>query len=143
MSQRILDRLNENYHLSENDQVIVTYLLEHLEEIPQLSSRELAKRTYTSATTIIRFIKKLGYKNYSDFKYHIVLMLKNMNLDNYDIFSGEDILSISQKVSQLENDTIQKTKDSLNQKDLQDIVSSIESQKYVDIYANDTNSTIC
>lgn len=30
MSQRILDRLNENYHLSENDQVIVTYLLEHL-----------------------------------------------------------------------------------------------------------------
>lgn len=143
MSQRILDRLNENYHLSENDQVIVTYLLEHLEEIPQISSRELAKRTYTSATTIIRFIKKLGYKNYSDFKYHIVLMLKNMNLDNYDIFSGEDILSISQKVSQLENDTIQKTKDSLNQKDLQDIVSSIESQKYVDIYANDTNSTIC
>lgn len=110
MSQRILDRLNENYHLSENDQVIVTYLLEHLEEIPQLSSRELAKRTYTSATTIIRFIKKLGYKNYSDFKYHIVLMLKNMNLDNYDIFSGEDILSISQKVSQLENDTIQKRK---------------------------------
>lgn len=37
-------------------------------------------------------------------------MLKNMNLDNYDIFSGEDILSISQKVSQLENDTIQKRK---------------------------------
>lgn len=99
MSQQILDKLIENYHLSENDQLIATYMIEHLEDIPRLSSREFAKRTYTTATSIIRFVKKIGYKNYNDFKYHIVLMLKNMDLEDYDIFSGEDILSISHKIS--------------------------------------------
>ncbi len=78
MSEQIIDKLNENYHLSENERVIALYMLEHLEEIPHLSSREFAKRTYTSATTIIRFIKKLGYKNYNDFKYNIVSMMNNM-----------------------------------------------------------------
>lgn len=73
MSEQIIDKLNENYHLSENDSVIALYMLEHLEEIPHLSSHEFAKRTYTSATTIIRFIKKLGYKNYN-----IVSMMNNM-----------------------------------------------------------------
>lgn len=62
MSQQILDKLIENYHLSENDQLIATYMIEHLEDIPRLSSREFAKRTYTTATSIIRFVKKLDIK---------------------------------------------------------------------------------
>lgn len=142
MSQQILDKLIENYHLSENDQLIATYMIEHLEDIPHLSSREFAKRTYTTATSIIRFVKKIGYKNYNDFKYHIVLMLKNMDLEDYDIFSGEDILSISHKISQLESEVIQQTKDSLNTDILNEIAKQINQKKFIDIYANDTNASI-
>lgn len=67
----ILKELQKHFDLSENEIVIATYMIEHIEEIPKLSSREFAKRTYTSATSIIRFIKKLGYSNYNEFKYNI------------------------------------------------------------------------
>ena len=54
--------------LNANEERIMIYIREHLEEIPYLSSRELAKRVYSNPTSIMRLVKKLGFVSYNDFK---------------------------------------------------------------------------
>ena len=59
----ILDEISKNTNLNENEQQILKYITQHIDEIPTLSSRELARRTYTSSTAVLRCIKKLGFQN--------------------------------------------------------------------------------
>ena len=40
----ILDEISKNTNLNENEQQILKYITQHLDEIPTLSSRELAKK---------------------------------------------------------------------------------------------------
>lgn len=138
----ILEKLQATTHLSDNEKSIAIYMVEHLEEIPQISSREFARRCYTTATSIHRFIKKLGYKNYNDFKYNIVTSLKNLQVENYSIVSNEDILSLIHKISQLEVESIEQTKEKLSINQFQNIIQLLTKTKCIDIIANDTNARI-
>ena len=47
---------------------IAHYILNHGEDVLNLSIKELAKRTYTSPATIVRLCRKLGLEGYNDFK---------------------------------------------------------------------------
>ncbi len=38
--------------------MIAAYILENSEKVIHMSSRELARNTFTNATTIVRFVKK-------------------------------------------------------------------------------------
>lgn len=138
----ILQKLQTTNHFSENEKNIATYMIENLEVIPELSSREFARRTCTTATSITRFVRKLGFKDYNEFKYNIVSSLKNMAVEDHAIVSNEDVLSLINKISQLEIDTIQKTKDLLSVKQFQEIMTHLAELKYIDIFANDTNTRI-
>lgn len=138
----ILEKLQKTTDLSENDLVIATYMIEHLEEIPRLSTREFAKRTYTSATSIIRFIKKLGYQNYNEFKYNIGSALKNLDLTNYKVVSNEDILSLINKTANLEKDSIDQMKELLKMDEIKELIELLTNSKYIDIIANDTNAKV-
>ena len=42
----ILDEISKNTNLNENEQQILKYITQHLDEIPTLSSRELAKNLH-------------------------------------------------------------------------------------------------
>ena len=138
----ILEKLKESAHLSENECVIADYMINHVEDIPNLSTREFAQKTYTSATSIVRFVKKLGYKNYNDFKYNIVSALKNIKSEDYRINSDEDILTLFNKLFESYQDVIQKTKEIINIKEFYEIMQFVTKTKYIDILANDTNATI-
>lgn len=66
-------RLNEYVkNATEAEWNVVTYLLNDTEEATALTIHELAKRTYSSASTIIRLCKKLGFKGYKDFSRSLV-----------------------------------------------------------------------
>ena len=39
--------------------MIAAYILENSEKVIHMSSRELARNTFTNSTTIVRFVKKL------------------------------------------------------------------------------------
>lgn len=68
MHPTILERFKNDFKLNENDLFIIQYIIEHSEEITSYSSHQLAKETYSSPTAIIRLVKKIGFKNYNDFK---------------------------------------------------------------------------
>lgn len=54
----LLSRLKEQNNFTEREKMISQYIIENSEQIINMSSRELANRTLTNSTTIIRFVKK-------------------------------------------------------------------------------------
>ena len=138
----IIDILKTDKKLNDNDQIIVKYIIDHIDEITHLSSRELARRTYTSSTTVIRLTKKLGYETYNDFKLNISSYLKNMGCKEKQIMSNENMLSLVNKISDIEVSIIEQTKDLLSMTTLNEVISQLSKAKYIDIVANDANANI-
>lgn len=127
--------------ISENDEFILNYIEENLDQIPRISSRELARRTYTTSTAVIRLVRKLGYENYNDFKLHIVSDLKSLNNDDLSV-SNEDMLSLMNKISTISAKSIQQFKDTLSVKKLNKIVKLLTESTYVDIVADNFNQSL-
>lgn len=66
----LLSRIEYQSGFSELEKKIADYLIEHKEDVIHMNLKELAKATYTSTATISRFCKKVGEKNFNDFRVH-------------------------------------------------------------------------
>ncbi len=138
----ILEKIAQDYRLNDNDLFLAQYIIDHSDEVVHLSTHQLAKNTYTSATAVVRFVKKLGFMNYNDFKIHIHSFLSQYYLKDMEILSHESLISIKDKLSEIEVGIIKQTKDMISLDTLKKVMSYISQNKYIDIIANDTNACI-
>jgi RpiR family glv operon transcriptional regulator len=67
--QKVIQKNSQLF--SETDKIICSYIYTHQEQMPNLSITKLAKASYTSKSSVLRFVQKLGFKGYSEFKYLI------------------------------------------------------------------------
>lgn len=65
-----IESLSKN--LTSTDKQISEFIKKNYDQIPFLTIHMLADKINSSAPTISRFVKKLGYSSYRDFKYDIV-----------------------------------------------------------------------
>lgn len=138
----ILDEISNNTNLNENEQQILKYITEHIDEVPTLSSRELARRTYTSSTAVLRCIKKLGFQNYNDFKLNINSYLKNYTTEEIKVSENDEFLDLMNKMTALNEQIIKQTKENLSIDTIQKVIRKLNKTKYIDIVANNENATI-
>lgn len=115
----ILNQLKDMSHFSDSEKQIITYLLNHPENIVNFTIRELAKATYTSPATVTRLINKLNNKQgFSHFKATFFREINHISTSDMNesstLSSKENAFSILQKVAALETDTIERTKDSID-----------------------------
>lgn len=71
--------------LNEREKEIASFILEKKEEIAQMTTRDLAVATYTSASAIVRFSKKLSYKGFEELKEDYLAELNYINEHFKDI----------------------------------------------------------
>ena len=62
INMNLVDLLNDSKQFNETQNIICQYILNHSEDVVKMSARALAKETYTNASTIIRFVQKIGYE---------------------------------------------------------------------------------
>ena len=136
------EKLRRAKGLTANDQAIVSYVLDHPEEIARLSSRELGRRTHTSASSVMRVCRRLGFESWEDFKYNIARDLKRAPAGTTAMAQGEHALSASAKVAELESLAIARTRESLNLTALQEAADLLLAADAIGICAKDTNDTI-
>lgn len=74
--------------------------------------------TYTSATIIVRFVRKLGYQGFNDFKIHLLTDLKENSYQEIEVEKKESLISIVNKVSSLHEKVLLETKNRLSIDDL-------------------------
>lgn len=122
----------------END--IACFLLEHQDELGSLSTRDIAKKTYSSSSAVIRLAHKLGFEGYNDLKKQLFTEQEylNSNFENIDAnipFKAEDNnMSVANIIKEVmiesANDTLSLIKDD----SLKMAVSIMEKSKHIYIF---------
>ncbi|GAB3057023.1 MurR/RpiR family transcriptional regulator [Salinicoccus sesuvii] len=65
-------RVQKNYsQLSESDKYLISFLEKNFKGISQISILKLSENANVSTSTIVRCMKKLGYKGFTDFKFNV------------------------------------------------------------------------
>lgn len=88
-----LGKINFN-SLSEVDQAIYNYMSTESDKIPYMRVREIATESHTSASSVMRFIRKLGYDSFTEFKTHF-RMEHEMSYQSSDFTKGQELLNVS------------------------------------------------
>lgn len=70
-------KMVEKYHLTETEKEVLQYLLDNYEAVLHMAVRDVANANYTSAATIIKMSKKMGYTGYTDMVYRLNFLIKN------------------------------------------------------------------
>lgn len=138
----ILKELKNFTDGTSNEIDIKNYILEHPEDIEKMSARELGKATFTSAASVTRFCKKLGYKGYPEFRFKFMSELKfstGKNNENIELVATENFVTIVRKVTEIQKRAIEETSESLSFEKLKKITKDIYNAEIVDFYAFDLN----
>lgn len=97
--------------LSDIDASIVNYVINNLETVSYMRVRDLAEVVHVSPSTIMRFVERVGFESFSDFKYGVkaeIIRLNEMtkisdahSLDKYLNFDKTFDKKISKLVSKI------------------------------------------
>lgn len=137
----IIHKLKNQKGFSLVERKIADFILEHSQEMIALSIRELAKRTYSSPTSILRLCKKLGTSGYQEFRIafntEINSEFYNADIDEDIPFYHEDSLnSIAGNIAAINIRGIQDTLAMIDFERMKEIVKKITESICIDIYGD-------
>ena len=69
-------------NLSETERTIYHYMSTNSQKIPFMRVRDIATESHTSSSSVMRFIRKVGYESYTEFRTHF----KTSEIEKNDIF---------------------------------------------------------
>lgn len=135
----IIDKMRSLENLTVSEHAITDYILKNINNLHELTTEKLARETYTSKATVSRLCKKLGLKNYYEFKQCILQerdeWLRIQSADNEEPVnqksSFEDILNI---IPVLYDSAIRQVKLSLDKPQMLRIFEKLKKTEKIDIY---------
>lgn len=136
----IMTQLEFELDFSQSEKQIGRYILNHGDEVLNMSVKELAKKTYTSPATIVRLCKKIGLEGYNDFKikYSAELQYDLHHHNRVDInfpFQKDDTDQvICHKLANLSQEVIADTVKLIDFDELHKIVELLYHNQDIDIY---------
>ncbi|MBD5657291.1 MAG: MurR/RpiR family transcriptional regulator, partial [Candidatus Eremiobacteraeota bacterium] len=117
------------------EQRVADFILKHAEELIYLTVTELAERTQTSESTVVRLCQKIGYKGYQEFKIMLARDLVGPAETVYEqIESGDALPSLKSKVFQANAQALKDTIEVLSDDELARAVEAIARARRVEIY---------
>ena len=139
-------QLQDKDGFSESEAMIADYLLANFRMLPGMSTRQLAKETFTSSAAIVRFSQKLGFGGYTEFRVKFLAeMMQYMERPHGDelIMTDRDsVHSILDKVTSIEIDALKDTRSMLEPADFVRALAILNKTDHIDFYATDNNLDI-
>lgn len=135
----LLKKMQHENLLSQTEVIISKYLLNNYRELPKLSTRELAKKTFTSSAAVVRFCQKLGYEGYTDFKINFLAeMMKHGNEIQANLIEEQDNINlIMDKVRKININAIDEAYNMMNPAILSRTMKLFKKAVYIDFYTVD------
>ena len=65
--------------LNANERRLFDYVVQQIRQMPEYSIRKVAQDNYVSTTTVLRFVKKLGFEGYREFQNSIYLAVHSID----------------------------------------------------------------
>jgi DNA-binding MurR/RpiR family transcriptional regulator len=117
------------------EQRVADFILKHAEELIYLTVTELAERTQTSESTVVRLCQKIGYKGYQEFKIMLARDLVGPTETVYEQISPHDSLeALTAKVFQANAQALKDTREVLSGEELKRAVDALGSARRIEIY---------
>lgn len=138
-----LQRMEQKSALfTKTDKIIADYIKENRESVLSLSIVELGDKTNTSPAAIIRFNKKLDYKNFNDFKLDLLRAFGDNigNAQKFVISRVGAIEEITEKLYAIPDKSIRDTIDLINFQVLKDAIFTLVKAKNIFLCAVDSSS---
>lgn len=142
----LIKKLQEQQDFSDSERTIATYLLQHSRLLPSMTTRQLARETYTSSAAIVRFCQKLGFGGYTEFRVEFLAQMMKYLEQPYgvelSVTNQDSVHSILDKVTRLEIDALQETCQMLDAKEFVRAFAILQKTQHIDFYAMDNNLDI-
>ncbi|MFV0393270.1 MAG: MurR/RpiR family transcriptional regulator [Coprobacillaceae bacterium] len=136
----ILQQIKKIKNLTFQEQEIADYILINPECILENNAKELAKLTFTSSSTVVRFCKKLGYEGYPNFQLQYTKEhVSNIQYKNHLVTKDMLVKDVIDVVDNLYHYIVEETKQMLSKETLVRIVNYMLQAKKIDFYASDIN----
>ncbi len=138
-------------HFSKTDQLIASFIEQNRESIKTLTSTEFAKQAGVGQSSVIKFIKKIGFLRFSDFKIALSEQLilektPNHRILHNDITKDDSLETIMHKVAYNHIHSIEDTLNNLLLTDslgcLEQVISKINRAKKVIILGLGASSLV-
>lgn len=144
---RLLKAMQEGERFSSTEENIVEYILAHPAQISEMTTRELAEKTYTSPAAIFRLCQKLGLKGYNEFKIKFTSEVNRTlpcgaHIMHRPITDKDSTSDIVRKLAQLEIEAIEETKNEMDLAQMERIAELLDKADIIDIYAYDQNFSL-
>lgn len=143
----IIEKLLNEKELTEAEKCIAKYVLQKENNIENITSTELGKRSFTSQSSVIRLYKKLGIKTYREFL-SILLLERNEYFKVTDI-SNEELFPLFASYEDAQNtlasiyqQTIVNTNLVLNKNALIRLCNRLMTASAVDVYGTGISNTM-
>jgi DNA-binding MurR/RpiR family transcriptional regulator len=117
------------------EQRVADFILKHPDELIYLTVTELAEKTNTSESTVVRLCQKIGYKGYQEFK---IMLARDLVEPTNEIYAaiepGDSLTTIKTKVFQANAQALRDTIEVLVDQELEAAVKALATARRVDIY---------
>ncbi|MCD7840267.1 MAG: hypothetical protein LUG46_06565 [Erysipelotrichaceae bacterium] len=107
-----------------NDTIIAKAFIENRYDLDKLSLEQLSQKCYISQSALSRFIKKMGYKNYNEFKESMHVAMYAINND-HQVISKEKQKNIEEIRNDVHDEIIQAI-ENINDIDLEHLLRVIQ-----------------
>jgi RpiR family carbohydrate utilization transcriptional regulator len=117
------------------EQRVADFILKHPEELIYLTVTELAERTQTSESTVVRLCQKIGYKGYQEFKIMLARDLVGPTETVHEqIASNDSPEALKTKVFAANAQALKDTLEVLSDAELERAVRAIARARKIEVY---------
>lgn len=122
---------------------IAAYILAHPDEVINATAKEIGEQTQSSAPSVVRFIKKIGYSSVNEFKLSINSEKNEKRDQKYDDVNLADSFEVTKR--KLCNNailTLEETSEVLKQEQIKTIVHLLEEKEVLFVFGIGASSII-
>lgn len=134
-------RIKNLKDITQSEKAISDFILNNKDKIKNLSTRDIAIRTFTSSSTIVRFAKRLNYSGWNELKEDYLSELNYIsthfqNIDaNIPFDKNDSFMNIAGKISTLMKETADDTLSLINYDNLRKAVNLLLNSESIHILA--------
>lgn len=136
----ISNKLEAMKSLSKSEEVLAQYILNQKENIEKLSTKDLAKATYTSPSTVIRLSQKLGFSGWTELKEKYLEEIQYLNQhfsnidSNFPFESHDTLMNVASKIGHLACESIEDTLSLLKNDELNKAVTLLDKSQIINVF---------
>ncbi|MCM3727240.1 MurR/RpiR family transcriptional regulator [Neobacillus cucumis] len=129
--------------LRDSEKKIIEFIEQNQDEIIHLSITEVAERSETSESSVVRLCKRLGYKGFQDLKINLAKEVIAPEKQIHEVIEkGDDVVMIKKKVFQSNIQALYDSIEVCNDGELRKAVDAISNARFIEFYGTGGSGTV-